>query len=248
MVFAERGAMKVAALLSAFAAACASKPSTDPQLDYDPGPWFVGEQQTMTIEWSPASSCSAPFDCTTGPLVPFQLDNVTCTGCTTSGVELGQEAENATSFQFVATTTDAIEIDIEIDSDGDSYHLTATSTGDRELALVASCDVVWSDEIEDPELEPEPCGAMRTSDQAVLIDWSIQTLHGNRGQPFCPDGARCEPDYPRKLSQIQLSPAPQSWRADAPVYTAISTASVTMTVPLDTGALSTATIDIPSVQ
>ena len=240
--------MKAAALLCAFAAACVRPPTTDPQLVYDPDPWFLGEPQTMHVEWPPESSCSAPLDCSTGPLVSFQLDQVACTGCTTSGVELGQEVENATSFQFVATTTDAIEIDVDLDSDGESRHLSATSVGDRELALVASCSIVWTDELGDSELDPQPCGATRRSDQAVLIDWTIQTVRGNHGQPFCPDGARCEPDYPRKLSQIELSPPPESWWADAPVYTSITAPSVTMTLPLDTGARSTATIDIPPLQ
>ena len=232
--------------------ACMSAPATDPQLDYDAGPWFVGETHTMHVEWPQEVSCNnSGWNCDTGPLVWFQLDKVTCTGCTTSGVQIGQSVGNATSFDYVATTTDAISIEVDLSSDGEQRHLVASSVGDREIGLVANCDIVNANELEGTELPSVPCGGTRTADDFVAVDWYIHTLRGER-IPFCPDDAiSCDPDYPRKTSMIQLTPAPQQWWADqVPIYTSLdaSTRSITMTAPLADGTLSSATIAVPPLQ
>lgn len=224
-----------------------SAPATDPTLDLAQGPWFVGEPQTVHVEWPAGESCNSDgWDCQAGPLVWFQIDQVTCTGCTTSGVQLGQQVGNATSFDFVATTTDAIALEVDVSSGGDTRTLTATGSGDRELALVADCEVVFTSDLDDSELPTQPCGATRTADQAVVVGWYIQTLRGER-VPFCPDDASsCEPDYPRKTSQIELTPAPQMWWAGTvPVYTSLAAPTIAMTVPLADGTPSSATIAVP---
>ena len=235
--------------LFALLAACTSAPATDPMLAYEPGPWFVGEQHTMTVEWPPEVTCNNDgWDCQTGPIVNFQLDAVACNGCVTTGLELHRTVGNAISFQFAATTTADVSLDIDVSSGGVQRHFIAAGLGDQELALEASCEVVFDDYLDASVLPTTPCGPTRRSDQAIVIDWDIRTLRGTR-IPFCPDNATiCEPAYPRKVSMIELSPAPQVWRDTTPIYTSLAASTVAMTVPLADGSPSSATISIPPIQ
>ena len=236
--------MKIACV--ALLAACTTTtPATDPELSFTTGtgPWFLGEANKLTVNWPPAMSCTNDgWDCETGPAVDYQIDHVTCTGCT-----VGKLTDH--DFEFTANTTDAISIAVDVSAGGDKRHLVATGVGDREIELVASCSLVWSQEIEGvSELTTWPCGETRGAEDDIVLDWHIRTLRGER-VPFCPDGATCQPNYSRKTSMIQLSAAPQLWwGGTVPIFSSIDTSTLTITVPLADGSPSSATIAIPPIQ
>jgi hypothetical protein len=229
-------------------AACTSTPTNDPQLDVVPGPWFVGESNAVAVEWPPDVTCDPQrtWDCSSGPTPSFAVTNVTCEGCTTSGVQLGQEVEGAQKFSFVATTTEAIVLTVETT---DGHTLVASGMGDRELALVVDCGVIWSAQLGDTDFLPRPCGATRQPDEIVMLSPRITTMRGAQRFPFCPDGAvGCNPADTRKTSQIIATPAQDSWKFDALVYSTPSAATVTIQAPLADGTISTASVAIPPVR
>ena len=217
--------------------ACTSAPTTEPTIEPNAGPWFVNEPTNVGIEWPQDVQCNSnSWSCDSGPVVEFNIDNVTCAGCTTTGIQVGQEVTTSIDFTLVASTTDAITLEVDVSAAGVSRHLVATATGDRELGLVAHCQLLWPEQVGETQLDGRDCGTSRAAGEDVMIDWHIATVHGERLVWDAEDTS-------------QISPAPQMWWGHVtPVYTSLGAPSVTMTLPLGDGSLSTATIAIPPVQ
>jgi hypothetical protein len=229
--------------------ACTTQPTTTPTLVADPGPWFIGETNIAHVEWPAETSCSNNgWDCTTNQTPAFQLTSVTCSGCTTNAT-LGQTSENAATFTFAATTTDAIALDVVVESGGDRWDLGIAGVGDRELGLVATCAVLPTDQIEssEPGRSSHPCGATRRSWESVLVGLQIETLRGDSRFPFCPDPGSCSPVYPRKTSQIAISPKPDRTIGSMLFYSEPQALDVAVSAPLATGELATASVATPPV-
>ena len=152
----------------------------------------------------------------------------------------------------MATTTGAITLAVTVETAGETRQLTATATGDRELALNVTCEVIRTGLLDQSVIESSelvPCGATHAADQTVVLAPSIITAHGAARFPFCPDGAACSPAYPRKTSQIVFAGAAYAWTPRQFVTLTDATAAhqVSVAAPLADGTLSTALVTTPEL-
>jgi hypothetical protein len=239
--------------LAVLLAACTSIPPPDPEIVVDSlslhGVWFEGERQHLIVRWPAGERCSNNgWSCEHGDEPAFQITAVTCDGCRTFDVPYGVTFLNASGFDFEAMTTDAITVQVTIEAGGDQRRLSVTGVGDRELEVRARCETVLTSRLDDSVISDavlHPCGATRGPNESVLVDVAIHTLRGTDRFPFCPDNARCSPNWPRKTSMISIDPAPDRWRFDVPVFTDPMGATVAISAPLVTGETSMTSVVVP---
>jgi hypothetical protein len=246
------GAMSNCLALVLTLTACTSIPPEDPEIVVNalspPGVWFEGERQQLVVRWPAGTVCTNNgWSCDHGDAPEFRITEVTCDGCRALDVPVGKSFWNASGFDFEAMTTDAITVQVTVESGGDRRRLTATGVGDRELEVRARCFTIFTSLLGNNEIGDylHPCGASHRPQETVLVNVAIHTLRGTDRFPFCPDDARCSPDWPRKTSTISIDPPPSDWQFDMPVFTDPAGATVAISAPLDTGAISTTSVAVP---
>jgi hypothetical protein len=237
--------------------ACTQAPATEPTMyveDNLRGTWFNDDVDKVHLTWPSAGWCAdSSWDCETGPTPAFWITSATCDGCKVMGVSPGLQ-EGATSFYVQATTTGPITLSVTVESGGVSRELQAHARGDREVAMGVVCEAIRSDQLAPNTVEIlssliAPCGATHAADRSVVLVPQIVTEAGATYFPFCPTGARCSPDVPRKTSAITVSGANTVWNDFGFYQLTDATAAhqVTLSGPLVDGSMSTVTIATPAL-
>ena len=227
-----------------------------------PGLMMVGAPTTADLTWGHVAQC-APLDFSCDePRSSLTIMAVHCDGCMLledlTGVGFGEGA----TIPLTATTDGAITLVVQVrfDPTGETRTLNATSLGDRELGLEVGCKLLASNLatpgaiVDDQYLRD--CDTVRLSSERVVVFPSIRTLRRPRSFPFCPDGSVCQGiDAPyRSRSLLTISPAPVGWASSElyrpdqvggdfailPPYTRGEL--ITVSVPLASGELATATV------
>lgn len=190
---------------------------------------FLGEPTHGFMRWLNEYECGRDdWTCRTPPGLTKTVLGLTCHGCDVVVDPTGTTTTtlNDTEFTVVATTDGPITIDarMRFDATGKETTVTASATGDHEVALEARCGLVDSQVLAAAAKDPTPsfhfesdqiqaCGSTRTSSQTVLIFPQIRTFQGNLRFPFClSSGSSCsgpsgEPLRPRNEIAFPMAPA-----------------------------------------
>lgn len=144
--------------------------------------------------------------------------------------------------------------------------MSASMTGDHEVALDAECTLVDTVAVTTRgpnDGRPIPfrsCDATRLSSESVVLFPVIRTFNGGRRFPFCIYSGACTTwagRDRRPLSSLSIEPAPTGWGTS---YTADfwgefailpplgSTQTVSLHAPLATGEVSTTSVAIPPLE
>ncbi|HEX7843646.1 MAG TPA: hypothetical protein VF469_39505 [Kofleriaceae bacterium] len=155
---------------------------------------------------------------------------LTCHGCNIVVDPTGTTTTtlNDTEFTVVATTDGPISVDVwmRFDATGEETRMSASGTGDHEVALETRCGLIDSQRLAAAAKDPNPsfhfesdqihaCGSTRTSSETILILPQIRTFQGNLRFPFCwPSSSSCsgpsgEPLRPR--DELAFPMAPELW-------------------------------------
>jgi hypothetical protein len=238
-------------------AACTSSegPAGDPVMSAGTGPWLVGEQNEVQIQWLPYVDCPDVTHCESPPSNVLEVDSIECDGCSITNTYAGGVSGGGANIPAIAQRDGAITITASLTfvPTGEQQTISTVVQGDHEVALGAECAWMWASEVQ-PSLEGNyeptfPCEATRRSDQAVLVTPFVQTAGGVKLYPFeleAPTNASPQPNA-RTFSAITTSLAPDRWTFSSAVYTAPAARSVTLTTRLSSGGIGTTTVVVPPV-
>jgi hypothetical protein len=180
----------------------------------------------------------------------------------------GSTQLNSTSLIATATTDGPVTVtaDLRFDATGEIRRVVASTTGDHEVALEASCRLVDPAVPLDrdvPDSQLRACDTTRRPDDRVVVFPLIRTDHGALRLPFgCYDLCSTRwGDRFRSQSSIAMTPPPVDWHWSSAIHAdgysegsfAIlpalgSTPTVSLSAPLAGGEVSTVSIAIPPIQ
>ena len=230
--------------------------------------WIQGEPTDVVFTWNNATQCNDD-DWGCAPAVPpLTILHLACQGCSVVDDPTGTSTPNWAVVKVVATADGPIALTatLRFDATGDQRAVSATATGDHEVAVVADCKVIASDAVSAGRLGRSvpvelfhPCGATRLASEAAVIFPVIRTFQGNTRFPFCAGAGPCttyfgEPLRPR--SSITVTPAPVNWGYATATLTSmfavlpsvIPDQTVSVSAPLADGTIANASVAIPAVQ
>ncbi len=263
---------KILALMVSFAPACLAR-----ELPVDPGtasvtttgPWIQGEPSSAALEWPNKELCDEEdWSCTGGSRLTMTVMSVQCNGCDILDDPTGTTALNSTYLVATATTDGPVTVtaDLRFDATGEIRRVVASTTGDHEVMLEASCRLLdpavpINVEVRDSQLRD--CTTTRQPSDRVVVFPLIRTFHGALRLPFgCYDLCSTSwfPKF-RTQSSITITPPPVDWGMSFAVHAdgysdgsfAIlpdlgSTSTVSLSAPLAGGEISTVSVAIPPMQ
>lgn len=239
--------------------------------------WFLGEENTVHLEWLPAGVCgSDEWNCPPSPTAVLQVNSVSCDGCRITQDPSGGASGGGAVIGAIATREGSVTVHanatyLPTDEDGD---VSTTVPVDREVALTASCALIrtsllasfmHADESvpgpdpQDPGYVPfRDCAAGRGPTDTVVVFPQIITERGATIFPFIPDSARelGEPDPNlRKRSALSISAPPDGWwygdghaTGEFAIFWHLEAgARVELATRLSSGSVATASVAIPPV-
>lgn len=268
MMTLSRGTLAPACL----AAACAAC-TTVPLAPGEPAvrastQWIQGEPTDVVFTWDNATQCNDD-DWGCAPAVPpLTILQVTCQGCRVIGDPTGTSTPNWGVVKAVATADGPITLaaTLRFDATGDQRVVSATATGDHEVALEAGCKVVDSAQVTPgpigrsiPAELFRPCGATRLASETAVVFPVIRTFQGNTRFPFCAGAGPCTTYFGeplRPLASIAVAPAPASWAFTiatpstmfAVLPPVIPDQTVSISAPLADGTIAKTSVAIPAIQ
>lgn len=264
-------AKKALALLVSVAPACLAT-----ELPVDPGnasvtltgPWIQGEPSLAGLEWPNKELCNEDdWSCTGGSRLTMTVMSVQCNGCDLLDDPTGRTALNHTSLIATATTDGPITVtaDLRFDATGEIRRVVASTPGDHEVALEASCRLLdpavpLDHVVQDAQLRD--CTTTRRPDDRVVVFPLVRTYRGALRLPFGCHDLCSSPwfDKFRSQSSIAITPPAVDWglssavRADgySDSWFAIlpplgEAATVSLSAPLAGGDISTVSVAIPPI-
>jgi hypothetical protein len=259
-------------LASAAVAAACPACTTIPLSPGEPGvrastQWIQGEPTEVVFTWNNATECEDDWSCVP-PQPPLTILHLACQGCSVVGDPTGTSTPNWAVVKAVATVDGPITLSatLRFDATSDQRVVSATATGDHEVALEAACKVVDSAEVTSgpigrsvPIALFQPCGATRLASQTAVVLPVIRTFQGTTRFPFCAGGGPCTNYFGeqlRPLASIAIAPAPTSWAftidTPAAMFAALPSVivdpTVTVSAPLADGTIAKTSIVIPAIQ
>ena len=239
--------------------------------------WFVGEANTVTIEWLPASMCAGDngWNCSPPPTQVLRVDSVACDGCTIVDDPTGGTSGGLASIGAIATRDDNVRVRAHVTyvPTGESATVSTPIVVDHEVALAAQCQLIDTQllttfvadtqAIDGPDPDApgyvpfRACGATRRSTETVVVFPQIATSRGDTIFPFAPDDAAelgSDPNT-RHLSALAFSTPPSSWwyadgraTADFAVFPRLAGVDhIDLRTRLSTGAMSATSVAIPTL-
>lgn len=138
--------MRHATVIALLLSACAPSPPPfgPPSMTTRPT-WFLGEENTVDLQWLPGGGCSYDqWNCPPPPSAVLQVNSVSCDGCTITQDPSGGWFGGGALIRAVATregnvTVHANATYLPTDEDAD---VSITVPVDREVALTASCALI----------------------------------------------------------------------------------------------------------
>lgn len=263
--------MRLALLGTLTAASLASGCRTLPLAPGEPAArlsptWIQGEPTQIVFTWPNATQCDD--EACIPPVPPLTIVRIACHGCDVIGDPTGTTTPNWSVVTAVATTDGPITIDatLRFDATGDQRLVTASATGDHEVAVEAECKLIDASELSPSKLHTEipvalfrACGATRTSSETAVVFPVIRTASGAARFPFCIGAGPCTTYYGSSLRPIaawSITPATMIWASTTagdhnefavlPAGAPGPTASVS--TPLAGGAVATAVVAIPTLR
>jgi hypothetical protein len=244
------------------------------QLPVDPGdasmtlsgPWIQGQPGLAYLKWPNKELCSdEDWSCTGGARLTMTVMSVRCNGCDVLEDPTGRTALNELRLIATATTDGPITVtaDLRFDATGEIRRVVASTTGDHEVSLEASC---WLLDPAVPINYGVPlrnCTTTRRPDDRVVVFPLIRTYHGALRLPFgCYNLCSTRwSDKFRSESSITITPPPVDWGLSSAVhadgysdsYFAVlpplgEATTVSLSAPLAGGEISTVSVAIPPVQ
>jgi hypothetical protein len=238
------------------------------------GPWIQGASSEVHLEWPNFYQCDDEdwFGCTLPPSATMSVVSIHCHGCDLLEDPTGARFVSGTTVRAVATTDGpiALHATLRFDGTGVEQMLTASVSGDHEVALQATCGLVDSQTFAEAlrteggfigAADLRDCASTRRSSDTVVIAPGIVTFHDNILFPFCFDDSNpCQGyswhEQQRPRSTIAMSVAPAAWGASGALpgfyFAALpplqDTPSITLSTPLVTGELSTVSVSIPPLE
>lgn len=227
--------------------------------------WIQQEPTQIVFTWPNATQCED--ESCIPPVPPLTIVQIACHGCDIIGDPTGTTTPNWSVVTAVATTDGPITIDatLRFDATGDKRLVTASTTGDHEVAVEAECKLIDASELTANTLRTEfpvalfrACGATRASSEAVVLFPVIRTAGGAARFPFCIGNPTCTNNYGsplRPIAGLSITPPTTRWAtttaSDHKDFTVLPAdvpgPTVSISTPLAGGAVSTASVAIPTL-
>jgi hypothetical protein len=258
------------ALLGTLTASLAVGCRTLPLAPGEPGArlsptWIQGEPTQIVFTWPNATQCDD--EACIPPVPPLTIVQIACHGCDVIGDPTGTTTPNWSVVTAVATTDGPITIDatLRFDATGDQRLVTVSTTGDHEVAVEAECKLIDASELTASKLRTEfpvalfrACGATRRSSETAVVFPVIRTAGGAARFPFCIGNRPCTTYYGsslRPIAGLSIAPEPTSWASTtasdhnefAVLPADVPGPTVSVSTPLAGGAVSTASVAIPTL-
>jgi hypothetical protein len=261
--------MKAILLMGVMVSGCV----TDAMADYPPGVLTVFSESQEWIQGEPINAWldfdyHCPPDDFQCPRTPMTVLHVACDGCEILEDPTGNAPAIRPRIRAVATVDGPITLEATVrkEATGEVRQMSATMTGDHEVALDAECTSIDTRTVmnrapnDGTPLPFRSCETTRLPSESVVLFPVIRTFRGGRRFPFCIHGGACTTWAGRKLrplASLSIQPAPTGWGTS---YTAEfagefailpplgSTQTVSLNARLATGEVSTTSVAVPPLE
>jgi hypothetical protein len=221
-----------------------------------------GEPTEARVRWT--YGCEGTGDWKCPPASTITVLRVACQGCSVIDDPTGTHDNR---IGAVATKDGPITLDVTVrfDDTGEIRQVSASTTGEHEVALEAQCRLIDTSTLAMSNLHHvhselfRACGKARLASETVVVFPRIRTSSGSVRIPFCLDAYPCTGQYGeqhRPLSSFSITPAPTGW-GSTDTFELLEFAilpplgldrSVSLSVPLATGTIVKTSVTIPPLQ